>query len=457
MSDFKRLLLEARSACGANYRAHVNPAFAELLDATGFSRNFVRGEGASLWDEHGHEYLDCIAGYAVHAIGRKHPDMVDALREALADGPPNWVQFERNPLAALLARRLCERIPGDLQHVFFSNTGTEGVECALKLARRATGRSAVLHCDMAFHGLTIGSLAANGNPGLRDGFGDLGPSKQIPFDDLVALEEALSSRRFAAFIIEPVQGKTCRALAPGYLAEASRLAQRHGTLLVIDEVQTGVGRTGSFVAIEREHGVRPDMVVLSKALSGGYVPIGATLVRRDIWSRTFDSMSRALVHASTFQGNVLAMTAGLMTLEIHDREELSARAARLGSEIRGRLLAMSSRQPLIGEVRGEGLMIGISLRPPLTDRLIARVPSVGTVARHAFGQAFVMELLEQHRVLCQVTESTTNVLKFTPPLVVSSEQCDRLTSAIEASLAALGPSPAAAGVAKVIRNLARRP
>jgi acetylornithine/succinyldiaminopimelate/putrescine aminotransferase len=457
MSEFERLLLEAKRNCGANYRTHVNPAFAELLDATGFSRCFVRGEGASLWDEQGHEYLDCIAGYAVHAIGRKHPDMVQALCDALVNGPPNWVQFEKNPLAALLARRLCDRVPGELQHVFFSNTGTEGVECALKLARRATGRSAVLHCDMAFHGLTIGSLAANGNPGLRKGFGDLGPSEQIPFDDLAALEQALSSRRFAAFIVEPVQGKTCRALAPGYLTEASRLAQRHGTLLVIDEVQTGVGRTGSFVASARERGVRPDMVVLSKALSGGYVPIGATLVRRDIWRRTFDSMSRALVHASTFQGNVLAMTAGLMTLEIHDREQLSARAARLGSEIRGRLKALSRNQPLIGEVRGEGLMIGVSLQPPLGDRLLARLPSIGTIARHAFGQAFVMNLLERHRVLCQVTESTTNVLKFTPPLVVSSEQCERLVCAIEDSLVALSPSPATAGVAKVVRNLTKRP
>ena len=227
-----------------------------MLGLTGFDRAWTRAEGALLFDDNGNEYLDCIAGYAVHGIGRSHPDMVAALRDALGSGTPNWVQFERNPLAALLAKRLSERTPGDLEHVFFSNSGTEAIECALKLARRATGRAAVLHCDMAFHGLTLGALAANGNPKLRDGFGPLGESECIPFDDLAALERALESRRFAAFLIEPVQGKSCRAASPCYLGEASRLCARFGTLLVVDEVQTGVGRTGRFLALEHDRGCR---------------------------------------------------------------------------------------------------------------------------------------------------------------------------------------------------------
>jgi len=438
LHDFARLLAEARRDVGANYATHGNPAFARMLGLTGFDRAWTRAEGALLFDDNGNEYLDCIAGFAVHGIGRSHPDMVAALRDALGSGTPNWVQFERNPLAALLAKRLSERTPGDLEHVFFSNSGTEAIECALKLARRATGRAAVLHCDMAFHGLTLGALAANGNPKLRDGFGPLGESECIPFDDLAALERALESRRFAAFLIEPVQGKSCRAASPCYLGEASRLCARFGTLLVVDEVQTGVGRTGRFLALEHDRGCRPDMVVMSKALAGGFVPIGATLVRRDTWNATFDSMSRALVHTSTFQGGVLAMTAGLVTLEIHDRERLSERAEVLGEVLRTGFERCATTHAAAAEVRGRGLMLGLALRKSAAERFLAGLPLVGSLERLAFGQAFVMELLATHAILCQVTESHTDILKFTPPLVIDEQQCVRLVDAVDATLAKLG-------------------
>ncbi len=452
--DFDRLLAEARRDVGANYGAHGNPAFARMLGLTGFDRAWTRAEGALLFDDDGNEYLDCIAGYAVHGIGRAHPDMVAALRDALGSGTPNWVQFERNPLAALLAKRLSERAPGDLEHVFFSNSGTEAIECAIKLARRATGRAAVLHCDMAFHGLTLGALAANGNPKLRDGFGPLGESECVPFDDLAALERAMATSRFAAFLIEPVQGKSCRAASPGYLAEASRLCARFGTLLVVDEVQTGIGRTGRFLALEHDAGCRPDMVVLSKALAGGYVPIGATIVRRDIWNATFDSMSRALVHASTFQGGMLAMTAGLMTLEIHDRERLSERAERLGALMRAGFESCVERHAAAEEVRGRGLMLGLALRKSAAERFLSSMPLVGSLEKLAFGQAFVMEMLAAHAVLCQVTESHTNILKFTPPLVIDEQHCTRVVEAMDATLAKLGTGCSATvhGTLRVARN-----
>lgn len=452
------MLDEARREIDENFRNHGNPPFGRMLQLTGFDRSWVRGEGALLFDQTGRRHIDCIAGYAVHAIGRAHPDMVAALSDALASGTPNWVQFERNPLAALLARRLAERTPGELDHVFFSNSGAEAVECALKLARRATGRSAVLHCDMAFHGLTIGALAANGNPKLRDGFGPLGESECIPFDDLVALERALTSRRFAAFLVEPVQGKSCRVVSDGFLAEASRLCTRFGTLLVVDEVQTGIGRTGRFLALEHDAGCRPDIVVLSKALAGGFVPVGATLVRRDIWSATFDSMSRALIHASTFQGGVLAMTAGLMTIEIHDSERLADRADRLGRQLKDAFERSIAAHGGAEGVRGRGLMLGVPLRKSAAERIVSRIPLVGPLESLAFGQAFVMELLSEHAVLCQVTESHSNILKFTPPLVIEESQCAEVAAAVDATLRRLatGLAASAGSVTHLIRNLGRR-
>ena len=314
--------------------------------------------------------------------------------------------------------------------MLFNNSGTEAVECALKLSRRFTGRDAVLHCEKAFHGLTLGALAANGNPNLREGFGTLGDSQSIPMNDLVALEQALQTRKFAAFIVEPVQGKTCIQVDDGYLKEATRLCKLHGTLLIVDEIQTGIGRTGKFVALEYDPGCEPDIVVLSKALSGGFVPIGAVLVRGDVWRCTFDSMARSFVHSSTFQGGTLAMVAALTVLEVYDREQLGERALQMGSIIRNGSLEIASRHPALASVRGRGLMIGLELRRGETESVISKIPGIGSFEKLLFGQSFAMDLLATHRILSQVTDSQSNVLKITPPLVICEGECNRIVSAL---------------------------
>ncbi|MCE9620205.1 MAG: aspartate aminotransferase family protein [Planctomycetes bacterium] len=461
MSDvcnlFQSLFDEARRDGDHAYAEHVNPHFAKLLRTTGFDRVYVRGAGPFLYDEVGHEYIDCIAGFAVHALGRSHPDVVAALQSALASGHPGWVQFELNPLAALLAKRLSARMPGDLRHALFTSSGTEAVECAIKLARRFTGRDALLHCDKAFHGLTLGALAANGNPQLREGFGTLGESQSIPFNDLAALERALASRRFAAFLIEPVQGKTCLTVDDGYLAEASRLCRAHGTLLVVDEIQTGIGRTGKFLAMEHDPGCIPDIVVLSKALSGGFVPVGAALVRGDVWRSTFDSMSNSFIHTSTFQGGTLAMVAALTTLQVHDRERLSENADRMGARLHAGFEEIALRRTAISSVRGRGLMIGVGLDKGSVERAIAAIPGLGSLERSLFGQAFAMEILARHRVLSQVTDHESNVLKFTPPLVIGPGECDRVILALDETLARLSgtSTPFLRGITRVLGNLVR--
>ncbi len=455
--QFEELLKHARTDVDANYSQHLNPKFAQLLKTTGFDRTYTRGIGALLYDDQGREYIDCIAGHAVHSVGRSHPDVVAALRSALASDHPGWVQFELNPLAALLAKRLSQRMPGDLKHALFTSSGTEAVECALKLARRFTGRDAVLHCDKAFHGLTLGALAANGNPGLRNGFGTLGASLSIPLNNIDALERALASKEYGAFIIEPIQGKTCLPVSDGYLCEATRLCRLHGTLLIVDEIQTGIGRTGKFLAIEHDAGCEPDIVVLSKALSGGYVPVGAVLTRAAIWRKTFESMSKSFIHTSTFQAGTLAMVAALTVLEVHDRERLAERATNLGSILRAGCDEIATRNSAIAEVRGRGLMLGLALEKGALERAVAEIPAIGALEHLLFGQAFAMHLLSPHGILCQVSDSQSNVLKFTPPLVITSDACDRIVRALNETFTKFsGPSgPFVGGIKQVLTNLIR--
>ena len=454
--SFQHLLAEAVRDADGNASRHLNPKLLQLIAATGLDRRWVRGEGAWIEDDRGYRFIDCIGGFAVHSLGRRHPAVVSALHAALDSGHPGWVRFEANGLAALLAKRLSARMPADLPFAFFTNSGTEAVECALKLARRFTGRSAVLGCDRGFHGMTLGALAANGNAELRAGFGELGPAEIVPFNDLSALEAALSTRRFAAFLVEPVQGKTCMAADPGYLAEASRLCRAAGTQLVVDEVQTGVGRTGRFLAVEHDLGCVPDMVVMSKALSGGYVPVGVAMVRADVWRTTFGSMSRAFVHSSTLHEGTLAMTAALTVLEVHDAERLSVRAAEQGERLRAALQSSAVRHGLGGEVRGRGLMLGVPLGRSASERWLASLPGVGALEGLLFGQAFVMEMFGAHRVMTQVTGGRSDLLKFTPPLVCTPEQVDAVAAAFESTCARLATGPRAFvhGLARVAANLA---
>lgn len=413
-------LIRARS--GENHRLHrehVNPVFETVLRTIGFDRVYVRAQGAHLWDDAGNRYLDFLGGYAVANMGRNHPTVVGALRDFLALEHPSMVQFEAPLLAGVLAEQLSRRMPNGLEHVFFSNSGTEGIEAAIKFAKCATGRAGLLATVRGFHGLTSGSLSINGDEHFRAGFGPFLPgARTIPFDDLPALERELARRDVAAFVVEPIQGKGVNMPSPGYLAEAARLCRRHGTLFVADEVQTGVGRTGSFLAIEQEGDVDPDIVVMSKALSGGQVPLGATITRRSIWRRVFSSMERAIVHSSTFHQGSLAMVAGLASLHVHDAEQLSARAVRMGALLREGLEAMRPRFEFMKQIRQRGLMIAIELGPPRSLRYKAVWTAMNAMSRDLFAQGAVIPLMRDHRIITQVAGNALPVVKLIPPLVI---------------------------------------
>lgn len=429
-------ILQECSDPGARYAELINPRFYRLLRALGFDRRFIRGEGAYLFDTRGERYLDAIAGYSAITIGRNHPVLLDALRQALDSGLPSLVQFEANPLAGALAQRLLAVTDRTGDRVYFTNSGTEGIEAAIKFARCSTGRARLVHCTSGFHGLTLGALSLNGNPGLREGFGPLlEDTVEIPFGDTKALARVLETEPAAAFVIESVQGKTLAVAKDAFLREAHDLCTRHGTLLIADEVQTGLGRTGAILGTDHA-GIHPDIVVLSKALSGGMVPVGAVIARASIVDDVFESMARSHVHSSTFKENVLGMVAGIASLHILQEERLAERARRLGDLLKERLEEVARTTGCISEVRGRGLMLGIELD---VQRMSCSI-DLPFVTRHRgtlVAQAVVRHLLAHHRVLALSTSAELATIKFTPPLMIEEEDVLLLADAVEATLTEL--------------------
>src|SRR4051794_9970483 len=319
-------------ALDLHYR-HLNRQMVRVLRTIGFDRDWIGGEGAYLVDSKGDRYLDLLSGYGVFALGRNPPAVRDQLERVLEAGTASLPQLGVTVLPGGLAEELLRRAPASVETALFTNSGAESVEAAIKMARAATGRPRILYCDHAFHGLTMGALSINGNPEFRDRFGPFLPGcDPVPFGDLDALRRELARDDVAAFCVEPVQGKGVVIPEPGYLPEAQALCRRHGALLCVDEVQTGLARTGRFLALEH-WGLEPDVILLSKALSGGYVPVGAILVSREVFDRVFDSMERSVAHGSTFGQNDLAAAAALATLAEIDDSGLVERARRLGDRL----------------------------------------------------------------------------------------------------------------------------
>jgi ornithine--oxo-acid transaminase len=345
-------------------------------------------------------------------------------------------------LAGILAERLLAHVPY-LDKVFFANSGAESVEAAIKFARVATGRTGIVYCGHAYHGLTYGALSLTDDKNFRGGFDPLLPDcGVIPFNDLAALEQALSSRRVAAFIVEPIQGKGVNVPSDEFLPGAAALCRKYGTLFVADEVQTGIGRTGRFLAVEHWN-VEPDMVLLAKALSGGHVPIGAVLTRKHIFDKIFNRMDRAVVHGSTFAKNDLAMAAGIATLEVLKAEKLIENAARRGEELRQALARMVPGYELLKEVRGKGLMIGIEFGPPKSLRLRASWNLLETANKGLFCQLITVPLFKDHRILTQVSGHGSHTIKLLPPLIINDEDCKWIETSFDSVIAASHQVPGA--------------
>ncbi|MFN7019917.1 MAG: aspartate aminotransferase family protein, partial [Phycisphaerales bacterium] len=384
--DLGNLIRDELSGKGDALRLHdrhINPSAAAVLKTIGFDANYVRGEGAYLFDDEGRRYIDCLGGYAVFAAGRNHPVIRDALKQAMDLDLPSLPGVGVFRTSGLLARRLIELMPGagsgmkdPLDTVFFANSGAEAIDAAIKHARIATGRAGLVYCQRAYHGLTMGALSVNGNHEFREGFGPLlGSTVEIPFNDLDALEKALRDGGVAAFIVEPIQGKGVNIPDADYLGRAASLCRKHGTLMVLDEIQTGLGRTGKMFACEHfnagggEGQWTPDIMVVAKALSGGYVPISALVTRRWIHSKVFPSMNHCSRIQTTFGQNDLSMVAGLATLHVLETERLVERARDVGEYMVLQLREKLGGFQMVKDIRGKGLMIGIEFGPPRSASL----------------------------------------------------------------------------------------
>jgi ornithine--oxo-acid transaminase len=421
----------------------LNPQMGRILRTLGFDKVWKGGEGAHLIDSGGERYLDLFGGYGVFAIGRNHPEAIAAIEEVMQARTGNLPQLGVTLLSGVLAEQLLERSPASVGAMVPANTGTEAVEAAIKIARGATGRPRVLFAEHAFHGLTLGSLSINGNDEFRAGFGPFLPGcDPVAFGDLAGLEQQLEAGDVAALVLEPIQGKGVNLPPDGYLQGAQKLCRDAGTLFVCDEVQTGIGRTGRFLALEH-WGLEPDMICLSKALSGGLVPIGAVLVSRAAFDSVFDGMERAVRHGSTFGGNDLAAAAALATLRVLDSEQLVARAERSGELLLELTTPLAERFEIVREVRGLGLMWAIEFGPPaggagrrLWETVERRQPGL-------FSQLIIVPLFHDHRIFCQVAGHHMNVIKALPALTIEEDEIRRFAAALEETIAAAERYPSA--------------
>jgi putrescine aminotransferase len=405
------------SGTTGRYARHVDPSFIRLLGVLGYGRVFTRAEDVYVWDEHGRRYLDLLAGFGSVNIGHNHPRLVARMCDFFKAQPLNLAHTSPSPQAALLAEALARAAGYPLEISLFSNSGAEAVEAAMKLARAATGRTRLVACEGAYHGLSLGTLSLTGSTRMRAPFEPLLPGcHTVPFGDAGALERELEGGHAAAFLVEPVQIEGGVRFAPsGYLQDARRLCTKHRTLLVLDEVQTGFGRLGSAFAFHEE-GVVPDIVVLAKSAGGSVAPIGITMTTRAIQKKAFGSMRRFDLHGSTFAGNAFACVAALETLQILDEERLCANSRERGDELLAGLRQRLRGHPLVRDIRGRGLLVAIELRA-----------AVEKLAEVLVGQWLSVALLERGAIV-QPASQAWHVLRFEPPLTLQREH---VTEAIE--------------------------
>lgn len=428
--NIRELIQQRQSENFSLHEQFLNPQMVNVLKTIGFNRQYVRAEGAYLFDDQGNRYLDLLSGFGVFAIGRNHPSVVQALQEVLSSDLPNLVQMDVSLLSGLLAEKLAALTPAGLDRIFFANSGTEAVEAALKFSRCATGRDKIVYCQGGYHGLTLGSLSATGDPHFRKGFGPLLPEfVEVPFGDLAKLEQALANKDVAAFITEPIQGHGVWIPDDAYLPGAAELCRRYGTLLIADEVQTGLGRTGKWWAVEH-WGVEPDLLCMAKALSGGFVPVGAVACRPWVFNKVFNRMDRAVVHGSTFGKNNLAMAAGLATLDVLASENLIQHSAEMGAQILAGLQPLVAQHECLKDVRGLGMMLAMEFAEPKSWTLKMSWKMLESANKGLFSQMITVPLFTRHRVLSQVAGHGMNVVKFMPPLILTESDREWMIAGI---------------------------
>jgi len=436
-ADSLGVLADARARAGETLELasrYLDPSLVDVLGILGFDKPYVSARGSYVYDAAGRAYLDFHSGEGFASLGHNHPDVREVLEATLAADLLDGVQIHYSPLAGMLAQALCELLPQGLDAVFFASTGAEAVDSAMKFARAATGRARLISCESSFHGVTLGPLSLVGDDFFKEGFGPLLPGcERVPFGDLDALEAQLRAKDVAAFIVEPIQGRMVTLPPDDYLQGAQELCRRHGTLFVVDEIQTGLGRTGKWFALE-QWDLQPDFVLVGKALSGGYMPVAAMVTRREIFQQAVGTLERSYVHQSTYGRNRLSMAAGLATLRIIERDRLLAHATHVGAVLHDGLVALQQRYEMIKEIRSSGLMIGIELGAPSSGMARVSWRLIHMASEGLFPQLIVIPLHRDHGVITMAA-GKNDVIKLLPPLTLSEREAHSFLQALDAVLA----------------------
>ncbi len=435
--DALGILAEARARGGEALplaARYLDPSLVDVLRIIGFDQDYVSARGSYLYDSGGRAYLDLHTGEGFASLGHNNPDVREVLQAALGEDLLDGVQIHYSALSGMLAEALAARLPEGLEATFFASAGAEAVDAAMKFARAATGRPRFVSCQSSFHGVTLGPLSLVGDEFFKEDFGPLLPGCElVPFGDLDRLEAQLRRRDVAAFVVEPIQGRTVALPPPGYLRAAQDLCRRYGTMLVLDEIQTGLGRTGRWFALD-EWGLQPDFVLVGKALSGGYMPVAAMVTTREIHRRAVGTLERSYVHQSTYGRNRLSMAAGLAAIRVIERDGLVEHAAHVGGVLRDGLAELQQRHEIVKEIRGSGLMIGIELGAPRGSvaRLSWRL--VRAAAEGLYPQLIVIPLHRDHGVITMAA-GKNDVVKLLPPLTLSEAEAQQFLDAFAVVLA----------------------
>jgi len=388
----------------SKYEKYINPAQARLFRFMGLGSIEASAEGWVITDSEGRQFTDFLGGYGMFAVGHRNPKVVAAVEKELHAMPMCGKVLFNRPMADL-AELLAEITPGDLQYSFFVNSGTEAVEGCLKLARLATGRTKYVATKNAFHGKTMGSLTATGRDMYRDPFKPLVPGfTHVAYNDIAALEAAVDEET-AAVILEPIQGEGGIIVPqPGYLAQAKAICEAKGALLIADEVQTGIGRTGTWFGVNHD-GVTPDLMACAKALGGGVMPIGAIIGSPKAWAGLIEA---PFLHTSTFGGNQLACATGVATIKYIKEENLLEKSTEVGAYLKAGLQRIAEEFPsVIKEIRGCGMMLGIEL------------------TKEGAG-GMLMSLMIDKNVIVAYTLNNPKVIRMEPPLVVPKAVVDEV-------------------------------
>lgn len=417
------------------FAQYVNPPLASFLALSGRAQRFVRAQGCSLETDAGEAYADWIAGFGSLNLGHNPPALLEAVKQHLDEAGPNLYIEALNPLAGRLAERLVRAAGPGFGTCYFCNSGAEAVEAAIKLAMAATGRRAIVFSEGGYHGTTLGSLSMMARGAYRAPFEPLLPDfHEIAFNDLQALSSILEKKKPAAFVLEPIQVESgVRTPDPGYLAAARTLCRSHGSLLVLDEVQTGMGRTGRLFAYQHEDAA-PDLLVLAKSLGGGVMPLGAVVAGKGLFERAYGDPLRCEIHNATFGGNALACRVGWETLALLEAPGFLEETARRGERLARLVHEALTGHPLVARIAFKGLLGGITLKETGHPWFSWAHWGVDELrGRPATGPLLVHRMLRR-RFLVQICGHDWSTLRVEPPLIVSERQCEEFVAALRDEL-----------------------